>query len=107
MGYVTGDSRIQGLKSLTKDRIESASSQNENLDCAQHGRTAASEAAHAGKYKALRHNMADIGELEDAFSATKDTFTRLIERCWASTEKIDAAFVRRLRRTKETSRQFW
>jgi len=109
---LTGDSRVQEmLKELMKGR-EEAEEKTENADD-QDGQEGEEEEAEGGK-KARRPKKRKAkakakkratgpGELDDAFSSTKETFCRLVENCWASTEKILLSEVRELKAGKRTA----
>eukprot|EP01048_Picozoa_sp_COSAG05_P000645 COSAG05_NODE_18_length_34957_cov_44.338115_24_plen_1080_part_00 len=99
---LTGDSRVQEmLKVLMKDRDAAGGGAEDDIEIEdeyndEQTRQKASK-KHSQSQPKKRRAATDAGELEDAFSSTKETFTRLIENCWASTENIAPALVRHLR----------
>lgn len=117
---LTGDSRVQEmLKELmkgredealpiTEDELEEDDDDEEEEEQAEElppkGKRKSSRAKKPkpkakGKGKGKKKRAAEgPGELEDAFSSTKETFTRLIENCWAQTENISIPAVRALRK---------
>ena len=91
---LTGDSRVQEmLKDLMRGREEEAAEEEELQKGKGSRRTKSAP-------KAAKKRGEGPGELEDAFSSTKETFSRLIENCWSQTENIPVSDVRALRKGK-------
>jgi hypothetical protein len=101
---LTGDSRVQEmLKLLMKDAV--ASGQNGvqddhdddtgdvNGNCSGHTQT-----GKRAKVTSTRRGISGVGQLEDAFSSTQETFVRLIENCWASFTNVALGAVQEIRR---------
>ena len=100
---LTGDSRVaEMLKNLLKEQGETAADDEEENEYAE-GCTKPRRGEGKGKSKAKKKTPAAAGpELDDAFSSTKDTFIKLIERCWATTENVSVALIREMRSKAKT-----
>jgi hypothetical protein len=122
---LTGDSRVtEMLKTLLKDGLEESMADEDGEDGDEEeedeedevspkgaamkckspkSRAAKGKAKGKAKAKPKKQAAGAIGpELDDAFNSTKDTFIRLIEQCWSTSENISLQAVRDIRNKRKT-----